>query len=46
MDMIETLDAAKHCVGNPDQEYVEYWQHWLSTLHGMASECMVALYLL
>jgi len=27
MKMIETLDAAKYCVGNPDQEFVEYWQH-------------------
>ena len=38
MEMIETLDAAKHCVRNTDQEYVEYWQLRLSTLHGMASK--------
>ena len=38
MEIIETLDAAKYCVGNPDQDFAEYWQYRLSTLHGIASK--------
>jgi len=44
VQIIKTLDAAKYCVGNCDQDFVDYWQYRLSTLHGIASKLFNLIY--
>ena len=38
IQLIDTLDSAKVCIGNSDSKFLEYWQRRASTLHGITSK--------
>ena len=38
IQLIDTLDSSKYCVGNPDIKFIEHWQHKMTTLHGISSK--------